>query len=47
MIDLGLREREHYRLVLDDRERFLTEVLDEGGTARVGAADDPARALAA
>jgi hypothetical protein len=46
MIDLGVREREHYRLVLlDDRERFLTAVLDEGGTARVGAADDPGEGI--
>jgi hypothetical protein len=48
VINQRLREREHHRLVLlDDRERFLIAVLDEGGTARVGAQIIPARALAA
>jgi hypothetical protein len=46
MIDQGLRERENYRLVLlDDRERFLIAVLDEGRATRVGAADDPGEGI--
>jgi hypothetical protein len=48
MTDQGLREREHDPLVpLDDRERFLIVVLDEGRGARVGGQMIRARALAA
>ena len=44
MIDQRLCECEHNRLVLlDDRQSILIAVLDACRTARVGAADDPAR----
>jgi hypothetical protein len=46
MIDQCLCECEHHRLILlGDRERFLIAVLDESGTARVGAADDPDKGI--
>ena len=46
MIDQRLREGEDHRLaLLDDRERFLIAVLDEGRTARVGAADGPGKGI--